>query len=95
MTPISQFDQMKIERDVAVPMRDGVRLFANLFRPTTEAPHPVAMSVTSYDCRFHLIVRASVARFRQGRKRSVTQPAVSEHFAAQEMSVWHDEGLSA
>jgi predicted acyl esterase len=37
-----------IERDVAVPMRDGVRLFANLFRPTADGPHPVIMSVTPY-----------------------------------------------
>src|SRR5215472_19233672 len=37
-----------IERDVAVPMRDGIRLFANLYRPAKNAPHPVIMSVTPY-----------------------------------------------
>jgi hypothetical protein len=37
-----------IERDLAVPMRDGVRLFANLYRPTANGPHPVIMSVTPY-----------------------------------------------
>jgi uncharacterized protein len=37
-----------IERDVAVPMRDGVCLFANLFRPTADGPHPVIMSITPY-----------------------------------------------
>jgi uncharacterized protein len=37
-----------IERNLAVPMRDGVRLFANLFRPAAEGPHPVIMSVTPY-----------------------------------------------
>jgi len=36
------------ERDLAVPMRDGVRLFANLFRPAADGPHPVIMSVTPY-----------------------------------------------
>ena len=39
---------LAIERDIAVPMRDGVRLFANLFRPTADAPHPVIISVTPY-----------------------------------------------
>ena len=37
-----------IERDLAVPMRDGVRLFANLYRPTAGGPYPVIMSVTPY-----------------------------------------------
>src|SRR5215471_20413984 len=40
--------QMTIERDVAVPMRDGLRLLANLYRPAVEAPCPVIMSVTPY-----------------------------------------------
>ena len=37
-----------IERDLAVPMRDGVRLFANLFRPAGDGSCPVIMSVTPY-----------------------------------------------
>jgi hypothetical protein len=37
-----------IEADLAVPMRDGVRLFANLFKPKTDRPYPVIMSVTPY-----------------------------------------------
>ena len=37
-----------IERDLVVPMRDGVCLFANLFRPEGEGPHPVIMSATLY-----------------------------------------------
>ena len=36
------------ERDLAVPMRDGVRLFANLFRPAADRPYPLIMSVTPY-----------------------------------------------
>ena len=39
---------LAIERDLAVPMRDGVRLFANLFRPTTDGKYPVIISVTPY-----------------------------------------------
>lgn len=34
--------------ELAVPMRDGVRLFANLFRPAADAAYPVIMSVTPY-----------------------------------------------
>jgi putative CocE/NonD family hydrolase len=37
-----------IERDIAVPMRDGVRLLANLYRPAEGGPHAVIMSVTPY-----------------------------------------------
>jgi predicted acyl esterase len=39
---------VSIERDLAVPTRDGVRLFANLFRPVAEGRYPVIMSVTPY-----------------------------------------------
>jgi predicted acyl esterase len=36
------------ERDLTVPMRDGVILSANLFRPVDGKPAPVVMSVTPY-----------------------------------------------
>ena len=39
---------MKFERDVAVTMRDGVRLFANVHQPDDGAAHPVVLSVTPY-----------------------------------------------
>ncbi len=39
---------LAIQRDLAVPMRDGVRLFVNLFRPADDASCPVIMSVTPY-----------------------------------------------
>ncbi|HXO41837.1 MAG TPA: CocE/NonD family hydrolase, partial [Thermoanaerobaculia bacterium] len=37
-----------LERELAVPARDGTRLFVNLFRPPAEGPHPVIISVTPY-----------------------------------------------
>ena len=37
-----------IERDVVAPMRDGVRLFANLYKPPAGGPYPVIISVTPY-----------------------------------------------
>ena len=46
--PHSQTKSIVLERDLAVPMRDGTRLFVNLFRPPVERPLPVIMSVTPY-----------------------------------------------
>ncbi len=37
-----------IERDLAAQMRDGARVFVNLFRPADDLPYPVIMSVTPY-----------------------------------------------
>jgi predicted acyl esterase len=39
---------MAMERDLAVPMRDGTRLFVNLFGPAPDRPYPVIISVTPY-----------------------------------------------
>ena len=36
------------DRDLRVSMRDGTHLFANLFRPPDDRPHPVIISVTPY-----------------------------------------------
>ena len=44
----TQIDEPIFERDLAVPMRDGVFLSANLFRPPDGKPAPVIMSVTPY-----------------------------------------------
>jgi predicted acyl esterase len=41
-------DGMLVERNVAVPMRDGIRLFADVFRPVDEKPAPVVMVWTPY-----------------------------------------------
>lgn len=37
-----------IVRDLAVPMRDGTRLFVNVFKPPDDRRYPVIMSVTPY-----------------------------------------------
>src|SRR5476651_2686234 len=39
---------MIVERNIPVPMRDGVHLFANLLRLPADGPWPVIMSVTPY-----------------------------------------------
>ncbi len=39
---------VRMDRDVAVAMRDGARLMVNVFRPAAERPAPVVMSVTPY-----------------------------------------------
>ena len=40
---------MLVERDVAVPMRDGVVLRADVYRPPGDAPVPAVLSRTPYD----------------------------------------------
>ena len=42
-------DQVVIEKDVWVAMRDGVRLSANVFRPKAPGRYPVVMAFTAYD----------------------------------------------
>ena len=39
---------MIIERDVAIPMRDGVKLYADVFRPANEKPVPPIIAWTPY-----------------------------------------------
>jgi predicted acyl esterase len=41
-------DAVQIERDVPVPMRDGVILRANVFRPDEPGPYPVLVLRTPY-----------------------------------------------
>ena len=36
----------RLDRDVTVRMRDGARLFVNVFRPADDKPAPAVMSVT-------------------------------------------------
>ena len=38
-----------VEQNVSVPMRDGTRLSANIFRPRTPGQYPIVMSFTAYD----------------------------------------------
>ncbi|MCI5047593.1 MAG: hypothetical protein MRY59_08825, partial [Aquisalinus sp.] len=42
-------DQIIIEKDVWVEMRDGTRLSANIFRPNAPGQYPVVMALTAYD----------------------------------------------
>jgi X-Pro dipeptidyl-peptidase (S15 family) len=45
--PASQ--ALKIETNVAVPMRDGTILYADLYRPEGPGPYPVLLQRTPYD----------------------------------------------
>jgi uncharacterized protein len=40
-----------MERDVAVPLRDGTVLWADVYRPATEEPVPVVLAYTPYSKR--------------------------------------------
>src|SRR5436190_5654028 len=41
--------QVEIERDVPVRMRDGVTLFADVYRPRGDGPFPVLLQRLPYD----------------------------------------------
>ncbi|MCI0844859.1 MAG: CocE/NonD family hydrolase, partial [Chloroflexi bacterium] len=40
---------LKIESDIAVPMRDGVTLYADIYRPDGDGPFPTILQRTPYD----------------------------------------------
>ena len=44
-----QFDGFKSERDVRVPMRDGVELCADIYRPESPDPLPVLLAFAVYN----------------------------------------------
>lgn len=52
------------ERDVAIPMRDGAVLFANVYRPLTEEPHPILMTLGPYGKDLSLALR-DLPRFKK------------------------------
>jgi len=37
------FEKVEVEKDVPIPMRDGVRLYGNVYRPRAEGPFPVVL----------------------------------------------------
>lgn len=51
---------MLVERDVAVPMRDGVVLRADVYRPAGRGPVPVVVNRTPYDRSFSLTPSAAI-----------------------------------
>jgi predicted acyl esterase len=44
----SEGEALRVDRDVAMPMRDGTRLFANVYRGPGAGARPVLLSVTPY-----------------------------------------------
>jgi uncharacterized protein len=51
---MAQYANMVLEKDVAVPMRDGAVLRANVFRPDAEGQFPVLMTLGPYGKDVHL-----------------------------------------
>ena len=45
-------DRITVEFDVPAPMRDGVVLRANVFRPADDSAYPVALTRTPYGKQF-------------------------------------------
>ncbi len=52
--------EVVVERNVAVPMRDGVILRADVYRPATDAPVPAVVNRTPYDRSSSLIQLAAI-----------------------------------
>ncbi len=50
---------MRVERDVGVVMRDGIRLAADVFRPDDDRPHPVLLQRTPYGRTMPLYLHAT------------------------------------
>jgi predicted acyl esterase len=48
LTVTAPAEGIRVDRDVAVPMRDGTKLRANVFRPNGEGRHPVIMCAHPY-----------------------------------------------
>ncbi|MGB0096598.1 MAG: CocE/NonD family hydrolase [Solirubrobacteraceae bacterium] len=51
---------MLVENDVAIPMRDGVVLRADVYRPETDRPIPAVLNRTCYDRSFRLTQSAAL-----------------------------------
>jgi putative CocE/NonD family hydrolase len=58
--------RMVVDRDVWIPMRDGVRLQADVYRPDDQQRHPVLLQRTPYDRRdsFAVVVNAGIEPLR-------------------------------
>ena len=41
--------QIQIETNLPIPMRDGIVLYADLYRPNEEGPFPTIIQRTPYD----------------------------------------------
>src|SRR5262245_24735939 len=44
-------DTLVLERNVRVPMRDGVHLSADIYRPRPDGPHPTLLVASAYPKR--------------------------------------------
>ena len=53
----------RIQIDVKVPMRDGVRLSGDVYMPFSNGPFPVLMMLTSYDNQSERYLHQHVPRF--------------------------------
>lgn len=83
---------MVVERDVAVPLRDGVRLYADVFRPAEGGPVPALLAWTPYgkhEGTLAYLVRAYPAA-------GVSEEDVSPHavFEGPDPSFWVPHGYA-
>jgi putative CocE/NonD family hydrolase len=58
--------EILVERSVPIPMRDGVRLYADIWRPDTDVPLPVLVGRTPYNRKLMEAFSGSAALAREG-----------------------------
>lgn len=58
-----RYDEISVEKDVAIPMRDGVRLYADVYRPRATGRFPVILIRLPYGKGEHYCYMPPIGRF--------------------------------
>ncbi|MBM4187819.1 MAG: CocE/NonD family hydrolase [Gemmatimonadetes bacterium] len=84
--------QTMVEYEVRVPMRDGVRLAANIVRPATPGRHPVVINYIPYgkDPDRWFAERGYVTIFAEGRGTGRSEGVMADYFDAQSFRDGYD-----
>ncbi len=84
--------QVTIDYGIMVPMRDGIRLAANIARPTAEGKYPALVALSPYgkDVATFFAQRGYVAVFAELRGTGRSEGAMVDYFIGQQWNDGHD-----
>ena len=82
----------RIQIDVKVPMRDGVRLSADVYMPFSDGPFPVLMMLTPYDNQSEKFIYQYVPRFVESGYAVVLVDSRGRHDSEGEWYAYVNEG---
>src|SRR5258708_37121171 len=88
---------MVLDKDVAVPMRDGALLRANVFRPDAAGRFPVLMTLGPYGKDVHLSqFKPEAWEALKRRHPEILEASARQHpgFEAPDPEVWEPEGYA-